>query len=82
VNTNIKTNSMTEDRLQKLYNHYLEFTDHMVGEYDAMGVAGVMMAQALTIYRTSLSDQEYNLIVDAISASRDQVKKFEGSAVQ
>jgi hypothetical protein len=41
-----------------------------------------MMAQALSIYKTALNDEEYNAIVDNISASRDQVKQFTGPALQ
>jgi 5-bromo-4-chloroindolyl phosphate hydrolysis protein len=70
------------DNLQQLYNNYLEFTDHMVGVHDAMEVAAVMMAQALSIYRTGLSDEEYNKMVDSISASRNRVHTFEKTLTQ
>jgi hypothetical protein len=35
-----------------------------------------MMTQALSIYRTSLDEIDYNNMVDNISSSRNQVKKF------
>ena len=73
---------MKEDKLQTLYNNYLEFTDHMVGEHGAMQVAAIMMAQAMSIYKSALSEDEYNRMVDAISASRDKVKTFEGPVLQ
>jgi hypothetical protein len=41
-----------------------------------------MMAQALSIYKTAMSDEDYNNIVDNISASRDQVNSFTGSVLQ
>jgi len=73
---------MTDQKLQKLYDNYLEFTDHMVGEHGAMAVAAIMMAQALSIYKSALSEDEYNLMVDTMSASRSQVKTFEGPVLQ
>jgi hypothetical protein len=73
-------NSMSQ--LELLYNNYLEFTDHMVGKYNPMEVAAIMMAQALSIYRTTMSEEDYNRMVDSISASRDKVQTFGGSMLQ
>jgi len=70
------------DNLEKLYHNYLEYTDHMVGVYGPMEVAAVMMAQALSIYRTGLTDEEYHQMVDSISASRNKVHTFEKPVVQ
>lgn len=60
----------------------LSFADKQAGEYGPLEVAGVMMAQALTIYRSALDEDAYNKIVDTISDSRGQVKKFEQRTVQ
>jgi len=73
---------MTDAKLQRLYNQYLEFTDHMVIEHDPMSVAAIMMAQALSIYKTGMNEEDYNRMVDTISASRNQVKTFEGPVLQ
>ena len=76
----IRFNIMSQ--LEQLYSNYLEFTDHMVGQYDPMEVAAIMMAQALSIYKTSLDEIDYNKIVDSISASRSQVHKFTTTILQ
>ena len=76
----IRFNIMSQ--LEQLYSNYLEFTDHMVGQYDPMEVAAIMMAQALSIYKTSLDEIDYNKIVDSISASRSQVHKFTPTILQ
>ena len=55
---------------------YLEFTDHMCSEHGPLEVAAVMMAQSLTIYKSALGEEEYNLMVDNISNSRNKVKAF------
>jgi len=73
---------MSGDRLQELYNVYLGITDGMVELYDPMEVAAVMMAQALSLYRTGLDEMDYNKIVDSISSSRDCVQKFTPTILQ
>jgi hypothetical protein len=73
---------MSDDQLQELYDNYLDFTVGMINEHDAMSVAAIMMAQALSIYKTAMSDEDYNNIVDNISSSRDQVNRFTGSVLQ
>jgi len=71
-----------KDSLQDLYNQYLEFTSLMVQEHSSIEVAAIMMAQALSIYRTSLDEMDYNAIVDNISSSRSKVQKFTPSILQ
>jgi hypothetical protein len=66
-------------KLEQLYSNYLEFTDHMMAKNDPMEVAAIMMAQSLSIYRTTMSDEDYNRMIDSISSSRDKVKTFGGS---
>ena len=73
---------MTDDQLQALYDNYLDFTVRMITDGNTLSVAAIMMAQALSIYKTALNDEEYNAIVDNISASRDQVKQFTGPSLQ
>ena len=73
---------MNDDKLQRLYNNFLEFADHMCTENSPMEVAAIMMAQSLTIYKSAMSEDDYNRMVDNISASRNKVKTFERPTVQ
>jgi len=73
---------MTDDQLQEVYDEYLDFTIRMINDTNALSVAAIMMAQALSIYKTAMDDEEYNAMVDNMSASRDQVKKFTGPSLQ
>jgi hypothetical protein len=82
VNTDTKREKMSEDKLQQLYDNYLEFTDHMVGVHGAMQVAAVMMTQSLSIYRSAMNPEDYDRMVDSISASRSQVKTFNRLPIQ
>lgn len=82
MNTDTKREKMSEDKLQQLYDNYLEFTDHMVGVHGAMQVAAVMMTQSLSIYRSAMNPEDYDRMVDSISASRSQVKTFNRLPIQ
>jgi len=73
---------ITDDQLQELYSKNLAVVDNLCGEYGAMEVAAIMMTQALTIYKSAMSEQDYNNMVDNISASRDKVKTFERPVIQ
>jgi hypothetical protein len=73
---------MNDAKLQRLYNTFLEFADHMCAEHGAMEVAAIMMAQALTIYKSAMSEEDYNRMVDNISSSRDKVKTFQRPVIQ
>ena len=73
---------MSNDKMQQIYDNYIEFTDHMVGVHGALEVAAVMMTQALSIYRSAMDPDDYDRMVDAISASRSQVKTFDRLPVQ
>ena len=82
MNIDTKREKMPDDKMQQLYDNYLEFTDHMVGVHGSMQVAAVMMAQALSIYRSAMDPEDYDRMVDSISASRSQVKTFDRLSVQ
>jgi hypothetical protein len=70
------------DGLTDLYSKYLVFADEMAQEHGAMAVAAVMMAQAMSIYKTALSEDDFNNVVDIMSASRDSIKTFNRANLQ
>ena len=73
---------ITDEQLQELYSKNLAFADTLCGEYGAMEVAAIMMTQALTIYKSAMSEEDYNSMVDSISDSRNKVKTFEKAVLQ
>ena len=73
---------MNDEKLQRLYSNFLEFADHMCTENSPMEVAAIMMTQALTIYKSAMSEEDYNRMVDNISSSRDKVKTFQRPVIQ
>ncbi len=73
---------LSNQKLQTLYEQYFEFTDHMVSQYDPSAVAAIMLTQALSIYRTTMTEDDYNQMVDSISAKRHKVQIFQGTDLQ
>ena len=66
-----------QDDLSGLYEKYLAFTDLMLEEHSAMEVAAIMTSISMSIYRTGMSEDDYNNIVDTISDSRSKIKTFQ-----
>ena len=67
-----------DSELEDLYAEYLRFhAERIMAGNDPMAVAGVLMAQALSMYRTALNEDEYNQLVDEISRQRDNVKRLD-----
>lgn len=74
---------MNDDQLNLLYAEVGKQTSELLScNYSPMAIAGVMIAQAMSMYRTLLSDKEYHKMVDFISDNRDNVKTFEVPKIQ
>lgn len=67
---------ITSEMLSKLYYEYLVFTDEKLSYYSPAAIAGVMISQALSLYKTILSPEEFESILEKISESGDDVKRI------
>ena len=68
----------SDDQLMAMQMSYTELTKRFMSEgFDEFACAAIMIKISLMIYKSALSEEEYNLIVDEISSSRDHVKSFE-----
>jgi hypothetical protein len=75
VNTDI--NNEATDQLENLYQDYWAFHATMIDkDHSPIAIAAILVAQALSIYKTVLEEDEYERIVDSISDSRDKVTKL------
>ena len=56
------------DPLEKIYHDLYEHTMHLVKEHNlpVEAIAGSLMAIAMRLYRTSLSDEDFNKLRDII----------------
>ena len=47
------------------------------GENDTLACAGIMMAQAMRIYKSMLTENEFNIMVETILKSRPEITTIE-----
>ena len=59
---------MFKDPLEKIYNDLFEHTMHLLEEHDVPveAVAGSLMAIAMRLYRTNLSEENFNKMKEVI----------------
>ena len=62
--------------IQDLYSKYLQFTSVMMEDYKDIEIAGIMITQALSIYKTVLEEEDYQRMVNSIYERRNDVKTF------
>jgi hypothetical protein len=65
--------------IEDLYAKYLQFTAVMLEEYKDIEIAGIMITQALSMYRTVLPEEDYQRMVKSIYERRNDVKTFDGT---
>ena len=66
-----------EEQMMKMYDDlYQMMGNWMTQENESLAVAAVLMATALRVYRTSLSDEDYDQMMDYLSDTRDNIEKF------
>ena len=65
------------DEIETLYQEYWEVHLQMIEKgYNPLEIAAVITAQAMSIYKTSLTPEEYDNMVDEISSMRYNVKEI------
>ena len=62
--------------IEDLYAKYLQFTSVMLEDYTDIEIAGVMITQALSMYKTVLPEEDYQRMVKSIYERRNDVKTF------
>lgn len=62
--------------VEDLYAKYLQFTNIMLEEYNAMEVAAIMTTQALSLYRSCMSEEDYQKMAKSIYDNRNNVQTF------
>jgi len=73
-----KYSGNNEQDLKILYSEMLEFIISKVIEYDdAQVVASTMMAQALRLYKSSLTDEEFKDMLKIIVKNAKKIKAFD-----
>ena len=69
---------------EELYRQFETLTVEMVIEekHDILECAAMMMAQAMRIYKTALSPEDYESMIKTILESSDSITKMESPTLQ
>lgn len=67
----------TDQELMNTYGTVLvKATDLIKGGVDPLVVAAALVSLGASIYKTTLSEEDFNLMMDSVSNLRDQVQKL------
>lgn len=70
------TNKKEDKILNKCYQEIFQKVIELQCKYNNQIIAGTMMAQALRLYKTNLTDEEFKAMVQVIAKSEDSIKPF------
>ena len=70
--------------VEELYRHFEKLTVDMVvdDKHDILECAAMMMAQAMRIYKTALSPEDYEKMIKTILESSDNIPEMESPTLQ
>jgi len=71
------TNKKEDKILNKCYQEIFQKVIELQCKYNNQIIAGTMMAQALRLYKTNLTDEEFKAMVQVIAKSEDSIKPFD-----
>ena len=65
-----------EEQFQITYNKFINLANNLLEDVDVLMIAAVMSTIGLSLYRTSLSEEDYEKMVQAMIELKDQIKTF------
>ena len=64
--------------VNEVYSEVFRLMTRLCRDYEPLAVSGVMLAQALRMYKTQLPIDDFDLLVDEIMATiKDDIKPFD-----
>lgn len=66
----------SDNTIMEIAEKYWQLTSDLIQEHNVEAVAGTMMQQAMTMYKTFLTDSEYELMMLFIYESRHRVQSL------
>ena len=61
-----------------VYNEVFRLMTRLCRDYEPLAVSGVMLAQALRLYKTTLPTGDFDLLIEEVMATvKDDVKPFD-----
>ena len=69
---------INQSDVDKVYNEVFRLMTRLCRDYEPLAVSGVMLAQALRLYKTTLPMEDFYLLIEEVMATvRDDVKPFD-----
>ena len=69
---------ITQSDVDVVYNEVFRLMTRLCRDYEPLAVSGVMLAQALRLYKTTLPMEDFDLLIEEVMATvRDDVKPFD-----
>jgi hypothetical protein len=72
----MKNKKKEEKELQEIYNKIFNESVKHMKKYEPQMVAGTLMAIAIRLYKTSLSDDGFSQMLQTILESEDDIKPY------
>jgi hypothetical protein len=70
--------SNENENIEKVYYEVLTIMEKLLKDnYEPLAVAGVLMNQALSLYKAELSETGYNRIIESVVDKKDTVQPYE-----
>jgi hypothetical protein len=67
---------MDED-IHTVYESFMKIIyQHVAEDIDPVVIAGVMLAQSLSLYKTQLSESEFSFLLNSMVARKDEIEMF------
>ena len=71
------TDNYDEAQFQRVYAEYIQTTNRLSEENDVLMLAAVMTTIGLSLYRTSLSSEDYDKMIEAVCDFKDVIKTLD-----
>ena len=69
---------INQSDVDKVYNEVFRLMTRLCIDYEPLAVSGVMLAQALRLYKTTLPMGDFDLLIEEVMAIvRDDIKPFD-----
>ena len=69
---------INQSDVDKVYNEVFRLMTRLCRNYEPLAVSGVMLAQALRLYKTTLPIEDFDLLIEEVmSTVKDDIKPFD-----
>jgi DNA polymerase III delta subunit len=74
--------SEKDDSLEYVYNEVLMVMERLLKEeQNPLAIAAVLASQAMGLYKTVLSDNEYDSMIDSLVDKKDSIRPYEARSL-